>query len=140
MTIIERRAALVVEDDPALQRAMANALAPDFDVVTAFDYSTAVRALAGGRTPALVCVDIGLPRESGFELIEHIRKQDLLLHVPILVTSDRSFPEDMVHAEELGANAFLKKPFTTKTLLKYAAALLDGNRSSHRGMRRLRVE
>lgn len=68
-----------------------------------------------------------------------MRKMEHLLHVPILVTSDRSFPEDMAHAEVAGANAFLKKPFTMKSLLKYVTALLDGPRSSQRGMRRLRI-
>ena len=38
-----------------------------------------------------------------------------------------------------GANAFLKKPFAMKSLLKYVNALLDGPRSSQRGMRRLRI-
>ncbi len=136
---LARRYVLVVEDDPALQRTMSTTLAgEDFDVATAPDYATAVRLL-GKRTPTLVCVDLGLPRESGFELCEYIRKQESFGHVPILVTSDRSFPEDMAHAEEAGANAFLKKPFAMKALLKYVSALLDGPRSSQRGMRRLRL-
>ena len=134
-----RRYVLVVEDDPGLQRAMATALAgAGFEVTTAPDYATAVRVLAS-RTPTLVSVDLALPRESGFDLCEHMRKVDKLLYVPILVTSDRSFPEHMAHAEVAGANAFLKKPFTMKSLLKYVDALLDGPRSSQRGMRRLRI-
>jgi DNA-binding response OmpR family regulator len=137
--MISRRSVLVVEDDPVLQRAMAVALEGDgYEVLTALDYATAVRVL-GTRTPTLVCVDLALPRESGLELCEYMRKQAPLLHVPILITSDRSFPEDMAHAEEAGANAFLKKPFTMKSLLKYITALLDGPRSSQRGMRRLRL-
>jgi DNA-binding response OmpR family regulator len=137
--MIARRSVLVVEDDPVLQRAMAVALEGEgYEVLTALDYATAVRILAT-RAPTLVCVDLSLPRESGLELCEHMRKQASLLHVPILITSDRSFPEDMAHAEEAGANAFLKKPFTMKSLLKYITALLDGPRSSQRGMRRLRL-
>jgi DNA-binding response OmpR family regulator len=137
--MFERRYVLVVEDDPGLQRIMAGALAgARFEVATAPDYATAVRVLAS-RTPTLVCVDLALPRESGFELCEHMRKQGHLLHVPILVTSDRSFPEHMAHAELAGANAFLKKPFAMASLLKYAGALLDGPRSSQRGIRRLRL-
>ena len=139
MTTVARRSVLVVEDDPGLQRTMATTLAGvNFEVLTAPDYATAVRVLAG-KAPTIVCVDLGLPRESGFEVCEHMRKQAHLLHVPILVTSDRSFPEDMAHAEEAGANAFLKKPFPMKTLLKYVSALLDGPRASQRGMRRLRL-
>jgi DNA-binding response OmpR family regulator len=134
-----RRSVLVVEDDPGLQRSMTTALeGAEFEVLGAPDFATAVRVLAV-RTPTLVCVDLSLPRESGFELCEHIRKQPQLKGVAIIVTSERSFPEDMAHAEEAGANAFLKKPFAMKTLLKYVSTLLDGPHASVRGMRRLRL-
>ncbi len=133
------RIVLVVEDDPTLQRAMAKALEENrFHAVTALDYETALRCLKNIR-PHLVALDLGLPRESGYELCEYIRKQPELLYIPILVTSDRAFPEDMAHAEDAGANAFLKKPFPMKKLLKYVEALLDGPTSSRPSVRRLRV-
>jgi DNA-binding response OmpR family regulator len=134
-----RRLALVVEDDPALQRAMlAELYAAQFDVLAAYDFDTAVRHLAKNK-PQVVCVDLGLPSASGYEVCEHIRSQPELLSVPILVTSERSFPEDMAHAEEAGANAFLKKPFTMKRLMKYITALLDGPSTSRPSIRRLRI-
>jgi DNA-binding response OmpR family regulator len=134
-----RRLALVVEDDPTLQRAMLAELeAARFDVLAAYDYDTAVRHLTKNK-PQLVCVDLGLPSASGYEVCEHIRRQPELLSVPILVTSERGFPEDMAHAEEAGANAFLKKPFTMKRLMKYITALLDGPSTSRPSIRRLRI-
>jgi DNA-binding response OmpR family regulator len=139
MTTGSERVVLVVEDDPTLQRSMARYLeAASFQVVTALYYETAVRSLSEGR-PSLVCVDLALPRESGYELCEHIRKRTELNSIPILVTSERAFPEDMAHAEEAGANAFLKKPFPMKKLLKYVVALLDGPHSTRPSVRRLRI-
>lgn len=133
------RTVLVVEDDPVLQLAMARCLEESkFTVLTALDYETATRRLKDLR-PSLVCVDLALPRESGYELCEHIRRQPDLIYVPILVTSDRAFPEDMAHAEDAGANAFLKKPFPMKKLLKYVLALLEGPHSSRPSVRRLRI-
>jgi DNA-binding response OmpR family regulator len=133
------RVILVVEDDPILQRAMAKALEEaNFKVVQALDHESAVRCLRELR-PSLACVDLSLPRESGYEVCEYIRKQPELIYIPILVTSDRAFPEDMAHAEEAGANAFLKKPFPMKKLLKYIVALLDGPNSSRPSVRRLRL-
>jgi len=133
------RTILVVEDDPVLQRAMAKGLeAAKFSVRTAIDYETAVGILKSMR-PSLVCVDLALPRESGYDLCEHIRRQPELIYVPIVVTSDRAFPEDMAHAEEAGANAFLKKPFPPEKLIKYVFALLDGPNSSRPSVRRLRL-
>lgn len=133
------RVILVVEDDPVLQRAMAKALEEArFRVITASDYETAVACLKELR-PTLACVDLSLPRQPGYELCEYIRRQPELIYIPILVTSDRAFPEDMAHAEEAGANAFLKKPFAMKKLLKYVGALLDGPNSSRPSVRRLRL-
>ncbi len=133
------RTVLVVEDDPGLQRSMVKCLEEArFKVRAALDCETAMQSLAAER-PTLVCVDLALPRESGFQLCEHIRKTPALLFIPILVTSDRVSPEDMAHAEDAGANAFLKKPFTMRQLLKYVLALLDGPHSSRPSVRRLRT-
>lgn len=119
-----KRLALVVEDDPELQEEMLAHLARlDFDTCSALHYDEAVERLAS-CSPHLVCVDIGLPTRSGYELCEYIRGQLALDHVPILVTSDSGFPEDMANAEEAGANAFLKKPFSMRELTDYIEALL----------------
>jgi two-component system, sensor histidine kinase ChiS len=133
------RVALVVEDDPLLQREMVRHLGDNgFRVLTAFDYTGAVRLLSCARFD-LACIDLGLPTQSGYELCEHIRARRDLRTLPILVTSDHTFPEDMAHAEEAGANAFLKKPFTMKKLLHYVAALMDGPPGSRSDMRTLRL-
>jgi two-component system sensor histidine kinase ChiS len=134
-----RPLALVVEDDPVLQSEMVRELQQArFAVLRAFDYAAAVQHLANTR-PDLVCIDLGLPTQSGYELCEHIRARPDLLALPILVTSERTFPEDMAHAEVAGANAFLKKPFTMKKLMHYVAALLDGPPVSRRDLRTLRL-
>jgi DNA-binding response OmpR family regulator len=131
------RVALVVEDDPALLAAMRLHLAVRFQVLTASDYRTAVAQL---RTLPLhvVCVDLCLPNESGYELCERIRREPVLRFVPIVVTSERGFPEDMARAEEAGANAFLKKPFSTRVLTECLELLVAGAGESRPPMRRLR--
>jgi DNA-binding response OmpR family regulator len=108
-----------------------------FRVECAMDYRGAVKLLEVHH-PDLVCLDIALPRESGLELCEHIRKNEQFAVVPILVLSDRCLPEDMANAEEAGANAFLKKPFKREKLLKYVSRLLDGPYVSRPSVRRLR--
>jgi DNA-binding response OmpR family regulator len=133
------RVALVVEDDPSLQEEMVKHLTQaGFGVLTAFDFSGAVRHLTDSRIH-VACIDLGLPSESGYELCEHIRGRLDLPALPILVTSERGFPEDMAHAEEAGANAYLKKPFAMKKLLVYVSALLDGPPTSRPNVRTLRL-
>jgi two-component system chemotaxis response regulator CheY len=135
---MRKRIALIVEDNPPERERVAGWLRlAGFDVETAVDYRAAVAALATMRPDIILC-DLSLPRESGFDLVEHVRRTPATEWIPILVMTERNSPEDMAHAEEVGANAYLKKPFTRERLDKYVTALLDGPHSSRPSVRRLR--
>jgi DNA-binding response OmpR family regulator len=139
MTAQSKRLVLVVDDDPDLHRAMVSQLAwMNFEVLGAFHYAGALEHLVV-RAPLLVCIDVGLPQQSGYELCEHIRGPLGLTNVRILVTSDSGFPEDMANAEVAGANAFLKKPFSMNQLGAYVEALLSPVHRSEPHLRRLMV-
>src|SRR4051794_34558342 len=100
MSIPLKRVIVVVEDDPKQRIALESYLTEEgFHVVTAIEYQAAVEALKT-VTPALVCLDLTLPNESGYELCDYIRGQLRLSPVPILVMSDHGTPEDMAHAED----------------------------------------
>lgn len=132
-----KRLVLVVEDFPETREEMCAWLQGEgFEVRAAADYQSALQQLEAA-TPSLACIDLTLPRESGFDLIEAIRKMPGRALVPLLVMSERAYPEDMAQAEELGANAFLKKPFTRDRFIKYVRAILDGPFSSRPSVRRL---
>ena len=133
------RFALVVDDDPALLRAMIHQLERmGFEATGALHYEAAVLQLASQR-PNLVCVDLELPTLSGYDLCEHIRGPLGLTGVPILVMSDSCFARDMANAEEAGANAFLKKPFSMHQLTNYVEALLRKPHRSEPYLRRLQL-
>jgi len=93
------------------------------DILVASHYAAA-RAHLGSATLDLAYIDLGLPTESGFELCEYIRGSLGLRRLPILVTSDRSGPEERAYAEQAGANVFLKKPFALSVLCAHVHALL----------------
>lgn len=138
MQIGTKRVVLVVEDDPSLQKILRRHLTElDFEVRIAVDYHAAIRAF-DEKKPDIACIDLTLPRESGYELCEYVRRTPELLNLPIIVLGDRGSPEEMAHAEEVGANAFLKKPFTVERLTKYVSTLLDGPNASRPSVRRLR--
>jgi two-component system chemotaxis response regulator CheY len=124
------RTALVVEDDPYLQKAMSRALERmSFHVLAANHYDAAVRHLQGFE-PHVVCVDVELPNRSGYELCEHIRGSLGLVGLPVLMTSDYGSPADMAYAEDAGGNAFLRKPFSMRELTDCVESLLNPARSS----------
>src|SRR5271154_5899457 len=113
---MRKRLALVVEDNPPERDMVAGWLRLEgFEVETAVDSRAAVAALASLR-PDIICCDISLPRESGFDLVEHVRSTPTMEWIPILVMSERHSPKDMAQAEHVGANAYLKKPFSRDRL------------------------
>jgi DNA-binding response OmpR family regulator len=123
--VSEKQTAVVVEDDPRLRRAMSEELARmNLHVLSANHYDAAIRHLAMRRAH-IVCIDIGLPEKSGYELCEHIRGTMGLTRIPILVTSEYGTSHDRAHAEHAGANAFLLKPFSIGQLNRGVRALLD---------------
>ena len=105
------RKALVVEDHPdarALVRTYL--LAMGLEVVDVAEGRSAIRVLKIDR-PDLVCLDLMLPELSGFEVCEFMRSNPELRDIPILVMSARAKPMDRAFAEEVGATAYLIKPF-----------------------------
>jgi DNA-binding response OmpR family regulator len=112
---------LIVDDDPDLLSLVAFALSQSgFVVVRATDVPSALRVFAG-ETPDLAILDINLPGGSGFDVCEAIRKQS---RIPVMMLTARGEEEDLVRALDLGADDYLTKPFSPRTLLARVRALL----------------
>lgn len=132
-----RRLVLVVDDMPSERKRMQAWLSEEgYLVKTASEYESALKEMEK-QMPDLACIDLTLPRESGLDLVETIRMRWGKRAVPIIVMSERHSPEHMADAERAGANAFLKKPFTGPTLLKYVRFILEGPNASRPSVRRL---
>jgi two-component system chemotaxis response regulator CheY len=116
---------LLVEDDPALQKLVKSYLDQmGVEVLVASDGQSAISLLAE-HTPDLVCLDLMLPQVSGYDVCEHMRKTPRLRAVPVLIMSARTLPEDRAHAEEVGASAYLIKPFSRAQFSEQVRSLLS---------------
>ncbi|MFC7494345.1 MULTISPECIES: response regulator [unclassified Nocardioides] len=105
---------LVVDDEPALARALAiNLRAHGWEVVTAADGRSALEA-AASEHPDVVVLDLGLPDLDGTEVIAGLRGWT---SVPIVVLSARQHGEDKVEALDLGADDYVTKPFAMNELM-----------------------
>jgi DNA-binding response OmpR family regulator len=125
-----RRVALIVEDDPRFREVMRGALVElGFDVLSARHYDAALAHLATAK-PDLVCIDVGLPDKSGYELCETIRGPLGLHRLPIIVASEYGNAPDLAYAEDAGGNAFLRKPFSKEELSHCVTSLLERTASS----------
>jgi two-component system chemotaxis response regulator CheY len=128
---------LSVVADPSLKQVVERQLkAQAFDVVLVSDAESAIRTLET-RKPHLVCIDLLLPRDSGYEVCEFIRRTPRLREVPILVMSERASAADRAYAEEAGANGFLPKPFSVNQFSEQVRALMAGDPLSMRRLRRI---
>jgi len=105
---------LVVDDEPALLRAVGAALkAREYDVATAMTGQAAIDAVALDP-PDLIVLDLGLPDIDGIEVCRRIREWS---DVPIVVLSAEGSDERKVLALDEGADDYVTKPFSTAELL-----------------------
>jgi DNA-binding response OmpR family regulator len=113
---------LVVEDDPAILRGLADNLRFDgYDVETAMDGEAAYRA-HHVRKPDLIVLDLMLPRMSGFELCKKLRAEGL--RTPIVMLTARSEESDRILGLDLGADDYMTKPFSVRELSARIRAVL----------------
>lgn len=112
---------LLVDDDLDLLTVTGFALQQaGYLVVKADAYAPAMRAFELEQ-PDLAILDINLPGGSGFDLCAAFRRGS---RVPIMMLTVRGEEEDLVRALELGADDYLTKPFSPRTLLARVKALL----------------
>lgn len=81
------------------------------EVVVAVDGVEAMEYLAGGMPlPALILMDLKLPRMDGLELLRHIRATDRLKRLPVVVLTSSRETQDILKSYDLGANSYIRKP------------------------------
>ena len=112
---------LIVDDDADLLALVSFALTQaGFAIVKAGDAPEALRVFAA-EAPDLAILDINLPGGSGFDVCRAIRGRS---RVPVMMLTVRGEESDLVKALELGADDYLTKPFSPRTLLARVRALL----------------
>ncbi|WP_254861640.1 response regulator [Halovivax gelatinilyticus] len=115
----ERATILLVEDNPGDVRLTREALAEgeidaSLDVVTdgvsALEYLRQRGEYADVEPPALVLLDLNLPRKSGDEVLAEIREDPDRSRLPVIVLTSSNADEDVARSYDLSANAYLTKP------------------------------
>jgi CheY-like chemotaxis protein len=74
-------------------------------------------------TPALILLDLNMPRKDGRECLREIKGDPVLRSIPVVVLTTSKAEEDMLHSYELGANSFIKKPVTFVGLVEAVSVL-----------------
>lgn len=112
---------LIVDDDVELVGLLRFALhAAGYDVLTAFDGEQALLRLQEHK-PELVILDVNLPVRDGFQVLAELRRTS---QVPVMMLTVRTTEEDEVKGLDLGADDYLRKPFSPRALLARVRSLL----------------
>lgn len=119
---MEKIKVLLVEDETTLAMIIKDTLeGQNFILETASDGVEGLRLFFEMRPDVLVA-DVMMPRMDGFEMVQRIRQSDR--NTPVLFLTARSGVNDVVKGFELGANDYLKKPFSMQELIVRIKALV----------------
>ena len=116
---------LLVEDNEELLEVMIKLLQREYNILSAPNGVKAVELLEANEID-LVVSDIMMPEMDGVELCKHIKAKLEISHIPVILLTAKNKEEDRAEAYEIGADAFIMKPFNLavlhariRNLLKY---------------------
>jgi DNA-binding response OmpR family regulator len=117
---------LIIEDDPVMLRALKdNFEFEGYHVQTAIDGDAGLKA-ALAMQPALIVLDVMLPKVNGYEICRFLREEKL--EMPIIMLTAKGQESDVVLGLKLGADDYVTKPFSIKELLARVEAFLRRRR------------
>jgi len=118
---------LVVDDSPSVRRVVTNMLkANGWETQSARDGIEALEMIAR-QPPTAILLDIEMPRMDGYELIATVRSQEQDRHLPLIVLTSRAAAKHKQRAVQLGASAYIIKPYQDEELLTILADLVTAN-------------
>lgn len=117
---------LIVEDEEEILSYLKEELEGDYRIMTRKNGREAYDTILAD-TPDLVISDIMMPEMDGLSLCRKIKQNTNVNHVPVILLTAKSKPEDTMEGMATGADAYMVKPFNTE-LLKSTIANLIANR------------
>jgi len=129
------RRLLLVEDDVQDERLtlralarihVANAIDVAHDGAEALDYLFCRGTHAGrdpAALPAVVLLDLKLPRLSGLEVLEQIRAEPRTRHLPVVILTSSDDQNDLLNSYDLGVNSYVRKPLEAGEFTRAVADL-----------------
>jgi len=123
---------LLVEDNPgdvrltkeALKDArVGNNLHVTMDGVEALAFLRKQGKHASAPRPDLILLDLNLPKKNGREVLEEIKAEDALRHIPVVILTTSQAEQDVVESYRLRANAYVTKPVDLDQFLRAVGSI-----------------
>ncbi|MEO9902910.1 response regulator [Nisaea sp.] len=114
----------IAEDEPNILESLSFLLGREgWEVTSALDGNSAMEQLSDGTLPDVVILDIMLPHRNGFDILRQLRASPRTRDLPVIVLTAKGQEKDRKTAEEIGANAFVTKPFSNKDVVEQVRRL-----------------
>ncbi len=115
---------VVVDDDEDVVTIALMSLRDEFEIAGALDGMEGIEKIILYE-PDIIVLDVMLPKMSGYQLCQSLRRNKRFTQTPIVVISAKSSPRDQEYALRLGANAFVPKPFDPDRLRATLHAIVE---------------
>ncbi|MBX7245677.1 MAG: response regulator [Candidatus Sumerlaeaceae bacterium] len=122
---------MVVDDDRDILDLVQISLSSQYEVLALTDPAQALEIFEV-FDPDLAILDIMMPKITGYQILETIRKNPKYSHLPIVFLSAKESTLDIKYGYKLGANLYVPKPFQPDRLLKNVSSLLVNVHPRHR--------
>ena len=125
-----RKKILLVEDEKDMVYAITLQLENNgYEVITAYDGHAGFKK-AKKEKPDLIILDLMLPKMDGYKVCGLLKTDMRYNKIPIIMFTARAQKSDMQMGQEVGADAYITKPFGPRVLLKKIKELLKDNNES----------
>ena len=124
--------ALIIDDSPTIIAALKKVLrSAGYTTLEALDAEQGIELIRQER-PHLIFLDIILPGMNGFSALRVIRKDPLMQHIPVIMISGNEHATEQFYGNRIGADDFMKKPFSRFEVFARIENLLDADRIPRR--------
>ena len=122
---MSKKKILIVEDEEHLLELESLLLSTKgYEVKGVLDGPSALELVASMK-PDLILLDIMLPVMDGFEVCRQIKANEATRHIPVVMLSAKKSKEDLVKAEQVGADRYITKPFKSAMVIEIIQRLLS---------------
>ena len=112
-----KKKVLVVDDSEVARKFVLDILKKGpYTTLEPRDGNEALKLLAAHPDTSVIFTDINMPGLNGLEMLERIKDDPVLRHIPVCVLTTESSPDSLARAKALGVNAFLVKPVKVEQL------------------------
>lgn len=130
---------LIVEDNVELLLMMKHLLSKQYNVVTAYNGKEAVDEIHKNELD-LIISDVMMPEMDGYELVKYVKNSNDYCHLPIILLTAKTQENDKEEGLEIGADAYMTKPFKVKELQLRINNLIENRQRITREFKQQTIE